>query len=209
MEKYQGAEAFVEVLNRYGVADIFFNPGGEQAAIQATIAKRRVLGQRAPRLILCLDESVALTAAHGHYVVSGKPQVVMVHSELGTLQVGGALHNAQWGRVPLILWAGLAAAPQRVNWKQEPYDQAMMVRNCVKWDHQIRPDENLQEVLQEAFKIAMTEPRGPVYLCYPRDALTKSVDKLPVPRLSDTPLPAVKADAVARIAEELVAAKNP
>ena len=59
--------------------------------IQATIAKFRVSGKRAPRLVLCLDESVAMAAAHGHYMVSCKPQVVMVHSELGTQQVGGAL----------------------------------------------------------------------------------------------------------------------
>src|SRR4030042_2408382 len=101
MEQYQGAEAFIEVLNANGVEHIFFNPGGEQAAIQATIAKFRLSGKRTPRLILCLDESVAMTAAHGHYMVSGRPQLVMVHAELGTQQVGGALHNAQWGRIPV------------------------------------------------------------------------------------------------------------
>ena len=103
MEKYQGIEAFIDVLNANGVEHIFFNPGGEQGPILATISKYRISGKPAPRLILCLDESVALTAAHGHYMVSGRPQVVMVHSELGTLQVGGALHNVQWGRVPVII----------------------------------------------------------------------------------------------------------
>lgn len=49
MAKYEGTEAFIEVLNANGVADIFFNPGGEMAPIQATIAKYRVSGKRAPR----------------------------------------------------------------------------------------------------------------------------------------------------------------
>src|SRR4030042_1173002 len=107
MQKYTRAEAFVEILNANGVENIFFNPGRETIAIQATISKLRASGKRAPRLVLCLDESVAMTAAHGHYMVSGRPQVVMVHAELGTMQVGGAMHNVQWGRVPVILWAGV------------------------------------------------------------------------------------------------------
>ena len=122
-EQYQGAEAFLEVLNANGVENIFFNPGGDLAPIQVAVLKYRAMRKPAPKLTLCIHESVALTAAHGHYMVTGKPQLVMVHSELGTQQVAGALHNAQWGRIPVILWAGVAAAPQRVTWKQEPYDQ--------------------------------------------------------------------------------------
>ena len=95
MEEHIGAEAFIEVLNTNGVENIFFNPGGEQASIQATVAKYRVEGKKCPRLVLCLDEAVAMTAAYGHYLASGQPQAVMVHAELGTLQIGGAWHNAQ------------------------------------------------------------------------------------------------------------------
>ena len=71
MEKYEGAEAFIEVLNAHGVENIFFNPGSATVPIQATISKYRAAGKRTPRLILCLDESLTLTAAHGHYMVSG------------------------------------------------------------------------------------------------------------------------------------------
>ncbi len=212
MEQYQGVEAFIEVLNANGVEHIFFNPGGEQGATLATIAKYRVSGKPCPRLILCLDESVAMTAAHGHYMVSGRPQVVMVHAELGTLQVGGALHNAQWGRIPVILWAGSMAGGQRLNWKKEPFDQSLMVRNCVKWDHTIGADENIRDVLQKAFQIAYTEPCGPVYLAYPRDTLTKKVDKVNIPlsaRASVSAAPPVDVDALSRVAEILIEAEKP
>ena len=209
MDQYLGADAFIEVLNAHGVDSIFFNPGGEQALIQANIAKNRMLGKPTPRLVLCLHESVAMTAAHAHYVVSGKPQLVMVHSELGTQQVGGAMHNAQWGRVPLILWAGFAGAPQRQNWKEEPYDQGLMVRNSVKWDHQIGPNENIQDVLIEAFKVAMTEPRGPVYLTYGRDALSTKIDKVPVSPSSIQALAPPTPRDLAEAAEILVNARNP
>ena len=132
MEQYLGAEAFLEICIANGVENIFFNPGGEFASINAAVIKYHALGKPAPKLNVCLHESVALTAAHGHYMVSGKPQMVLVHSELGTQQVAGALHNCQWGRIPVVLMAGVAAAPNRLNWKNEPYDQRLIARNSVK-----------------------------------------------------------------------------
>lgn len=211
MEKYQGTEAFIEVLNANNVEHIFFNPGGDLAPIQAAIMKCSRLGKQTPKLILCLDESVALTAAHGHYMVSGRPQVVMVHSELGTQQVGGALHNAQWGRIPVILWAGSAAAPRRTNWKKEPYDQGGIVRNSVKWDHEISSGEDIHDILQQAFNIAFTEPYGPVYLSYVRDVLTKEIDKVTLepPEYPPPESPPLDVQSLSRIAEILMEAKNP
>jgi len=86
MEQYVQAEACVEVLNSYGVEYIFFNPGIDTVPLQVAVSRFKALGKKAPGLVLCLDEAVAMAAAHGHYMVSGRPQVVMVHSELGTLQ---------------------------------------------------------------------------------------------------------------------------
>ena len=179
-EQYSGADAFIESLNTLGIDHIFFNPGGEMAAIQAAISRYQANGKQAPELILCLDESVAMTAAQGHYMVSGQPQLVMVHCELGTQQIGGTLHNAQWGRAPIIIWAGAEPADQRVNWLKEPFDQGSMVRNCVKWDHQITPDEKIPDILQQAFRTALTEPRGPVYISYPREMLVANTDRIEI-----------------------------
>ena len=211
MAQYSGAEAFIEVLNANRVEHIFFNPGGDMAPIQAAIMKYKGLGKRAPKLILCLQESVALTAAHGHYMVSGRPQVVMVHSELGTQQIGGALHNAQWGRIPVILWAGLAAGPQRLNWKKEPYDQGGIVRNTVKCDHEINSADDNHNILQRAFNIAFTEPYGPVYLSYTRDALTKETARVTLkpPEYPLPEFPPVDVQSLSRIADILMEAKNP
>lgn len=212
MEKYEGAEAFVEVLNANGVKNIFFNPGVDTVPVQVAISKLKAAGKRVPRLILCLDESVAMAAAHGHYMISEQPQVVMVHAELGTMQVGGALHNAQWGRVPVILWAGLLPQAHRVDWLQKPYDQGRIVRNCVKWDHELRADENIHDVLQQAFQTALTEPCGPIYLSYPRELLVEKIDKTPVSPLdrdavSSTLAPDV--DSLSKIAKILIEAENP
>lgn len=212
MEVYSATEAFIDVLNTNRVEKIFFNAGGEQAALLATIARFRLEGRRCPQLIACLDESVALAAAHGHYMVSGRPQVVMVHAELGTMQLGGALHNVQGGRVPVILWAGTMTAPLRTNWKKEPYDQGMIVRNCVKYDHLIGKEENVRDVLQQAFRIALTEPCGPVYLCYSREIWGQKIEKTPLPQTGGASIftnAPVNMDTISQAAQLLMAAQNP
>jgi acetolactate synthase-1/2/3 large subunit len=46
-----------------------------------------------------------------------------------------------------------------------------MVRNFVKWDHQLSADEDIGEAFYKAFSIAASEPCGPVYLAVPRETL--------------------------------------
>jgi acetolactate synthase-1/2/3 large subunit len=177
MEKYESSDGFIEVMNAYGVEHIFFNPGIDNVPILEALSKYSASGRPAPNAILCLDEFLAMTAAHGNYMASGRPQVVLVHSELGTQQVGGAMHNAQWGRVPVIFCAEPLGPPGRTNWRGEPADQGSMVRNCVKWDHQLGDHEDIRNVVQKAFKTATTDPCGPVYLVFPRDTYWRQIDK--------------------------------
>ena len=212
METYEGAEAFVEILNANRVQHIFFNPGIDTVPVQAALIRMQESGKRTPSLVMCLDESVAMTAAHGHYMVSGRPQVVMVHSELGTLRAGGAMHNAQWGRVPVILWAGQSPPGQRVNWMKEKFDQSGIMRGCVKWDHMLSAGEDIHEVLQNAFKTAFSEPCGPVYLTFPTAILSQAFEKTRIlPGPAEPPLPSRRFDAntLDRAAETLLNATNP
>src|SRR5512143_2134627 len=122
MENYAGAESFVQVLNRWEVENIFFNPGIDTVPLQFTLARMKSAGKKAPALVLCLDESVAMAAAYGPYCQSGKPQVVMAHRELGTFQVGGQWTNVQTGRIPVVFCAGLAGQSSRVTWQGKPFD---------------------------------------------------------------------------------------
>jgi acetolactate synthase-1/2/3 large subunit len=211
MEEYGNVRAMIEVMNASGVEQVFFNPGIDNVPFLETLSGCRARGEPAPRGILCLDEFVAMTAAHGNYMASGRPQVVSVHSELGTLQLGGSLHNAQWGRVPVVFFTETQGPPQRTDWCGDTFDQGKMVRNFVKWDHCLAPGEDIYGAFQEAFRVAATEPCGPVYLNLPREVLWSRVDKperkaaLPV-RETIPPPDDARLD---KAAEILVAAENP
>jgi acetolactate synthase-1/2/3 large subunit len=212
MHEMNGAEAFIESLNEHGVDHLFLNPGIDVVPIQGTIAAFRALGKPAPRVVLCTHESVAVAAAHGYAMVSGRPQVVTVFQDVGTLQGGGAIINLKYGRMPVILCAGRNPAPKRVNWLQEPFDQRRITRDYVKWDHEIGVHENISSVLQQAFCTASTEPCGPVYLSIPHEVMTGKMGELTVsaPIQYGRALPSdIDIKALEQAAEILIDSENP
>jgi len=218
----EGAEAFIELLNANGVDCIFLNPGSDIFAVTEAIAKFQALGKRTPRVITSPHESVGMAAAHGYFMVSGKPQVVMVHVDVGTQQVGGALHNAQRGRIGVLFCAGrspLSFEEDRrdgrkfyVHWDQDQLDQAGIARGYVKWHYELRTNENIHQVMQRAFQVAATEPCGPVYLTLPPELLLEKIDNVLVPDVARYAPPATpQADGalLSKTAELLIKAENP
>jgi acetolactate synthase I/II/III large subunit len=213
-----GAEAFIELLNASEVQYIFLNPGTDTYLIQEAISKFRALGRRTPEVVLCLHESVAMSAAQGYFFATGKPQVVLVHADMGPQQVGGALHNAQRGRAGIVLCSGRVPANvdagrlNQVHWMQEQFDQHGSLRGSVKWDYELRSNESIHHVIQRAFQFARSEPSGPVYLSLPQDALSgkmSNVKILPAEKYNAVLTPQIDASLLNQIAQILLEAKNP
>lgn len=216
----EGAEAFLELLNASGVDYIFFNPGTDTIPIQEAISKFRALGKRVPEVILSLDESVGMNAAIGYFMVSGRPQVVLVHTDVGTQEVGAALHSAQRGRIGVVFCAGRApldldkrsGRAHFVNWAQEQFDQASVVRGYVKWEYELRSNENIHRVVTRAFQVASTEPCGPVYLILPRELLMEKLKNVEIPnvaRYAAALTPQADTNVLVKIAETLMQAEKP
>ena len=59
------------------------------------------------------------------------------------------------------------------------FDQAGMVREIVKWDYELRMPAQIADVVARAHEVAMTAPRGPVYLVLPREPLSASLAEMP------------------------------
>ena len=217
-----GAEAFIELLVANGVKYIFFNPGTDNMPILEAVYRRQSQGKPVPELILCLHEALAMSAAHGYFMVNEEPQVCMVHVDGGTQQVGAALHNAQRGMAGMLFVAGRTpwtfegerpgSIDLMIQFRQEQMDQAGIVRGFVKWDYELRCNDNIHHVLQRAFQITGTEPHGPVYLILPRELLMEkleSVKVLPRDRYGPSASPEPDASALAEAARLLVSSENP
>ena len=81
------------------------------------------------------------------------------------------------GRTPITEEGSPASRDGHIHWGQESFDQAAMVREHVKWDYELRTPSQLETVVDRALAMAMTEPKGPVYLTFPREVLAASMDR--------------------------------
>jgi acetolactate synthase I/II/III large subunit len=215
------AQAYLELLHHRGVDCFFGNGGTDFASIVDAFAKLAADGRRTPRPITAPHELVAASLAHGYFLATGRPQVVMVHVTVGTANALAGIMNAARLRVPTIFTAGRtpitesgspAARDIYIHWAQESFDQAGMVREYVKWDYELRTFSQLETVVDRALALARSEPQGPVYLSLPREVLAEPQREFTFEapgRIQPTAVPQPDPAALRRAAEWLAAAERP
>ena len=216
-----GAEAFLAQAQALGcVRYLFANTGTDHGPLIEALAKAAKEDPRDIQPIVVPHELAAVSMAHGYYNVTQQPQMVLVHTLPGTANALGGLINANSSNVPLFLLAGRTpitegevrgGKSQNIHWRQESRDQGGIVREFVKWDYELRTNQNLPAVVARAYKIAMSEPRGPVYLTLPREWLCEVMESTQV--ISEPLVPASKAQAdpavLEQVAELLLGAESP
>src|SRR5258708_2117077 len=125
-------------------------------------------------------ENAALSMAHGTTMVTGQPQAVMLHTNVGTANSINMLIDASRDRVPVLLTSGRTpftetgpsgARSAHIHWAQEMYDQAGMLREMVKWDYEMKRGDQAGTVVDRALEMGSTSPQGPGYLSLPREGL--------------------------------------
>jgi acetolactate synthase-1/2/3 large subunit len=214
------AEAFLRALADHGVDYFFCNPGTDFPPIVEAFGRAKKTNAKVPKPILVPHENLAVGMAHGAYLMTGRPQTVMVHTTVGTANTINNLINVSRDRVPLILAAGRTPITEKgsfgsrtrpIQWGQEMFDQAGMVRELVKWDYELRMPGQVGDVVARAAEVAMAHPRGPVYLMLPREPLSAPLAE-PIAPIKPRPLAApVQPDgqAIATLAEWIAAAERP
>ena len=218
---YTASTAFLEALSEAGVSCIFANLGSDHPALIEAMAEAKVSGRSIPTMITCPNEMVALSAAQGFAQVSGRAQTVLVHVECGTQALAGAIHNVARGRAPVLIFAGASPATQEgeltgsrnefIHWLQDVPDQRGIVRNYMKYDHEIRTGKNIKQIVHRALQIARSDPTGPVYLMATREVLEEKVAPVAIEGAHWDPIApaALPPDAAAELVTVLAKAKRP
>lgn len=225
---YTTSTAFLRALREGGVTHVFANLGSDHPGLIEAIARSHQDGTAhlLPEVVVCPHESVALSAALGYAQITGQAQGVIVHVECGTQNLGGMLHNAAKGRVPVLIFAGASPYTQEgelpgsrnefIQWIQDVHDQRGIVRGYTKYDNEIRTGRNVRQLVHRALQIAHSEPGGPVYLMGAREVMEEPLEPPvgteinPVPPGFRPLAPAALAPRVVdQIANALVAARRP
>jgi acetolactate synthase-1/2/3 large subunit len=214
------AEEYLEALAANGIEHLFCNPGTDFAPIVEAFARAARTNRPVPRPMVVPHENAAVGMAHGYTMVTGKPQAVMLHTNVGTANAINMLINASRDRVPVMLTSGrtpfteVGASGSRnahIHWAQEMYDQAGMLREMVKWDYEMKRGDQAGMVVDRALELATASPQGPVYLSLPREVLGENIETVSsnrAHRARPRPPTAVPAD-IELLASWIAAAQNP
>lgn len=173
------ARQLLELASQLGIKYIFTNLGSDHPAFIEAFAQIEERNGPMPKVIVCPHEMTALSAAHGYAMLTRQPQLVLVHVDVGTQNLGCSISNAARGRIPAIVIAGLSpvstrgervgARTEHIHYTQDTTRQHEIGGQYMKWSYELRAAEMVDAVLLRGLQIATTDPQGPVYISGARE----------------------------------------
>ncbi len=205
-----GGDLMVEQMKAAGTKFLFTNPGSFEVGFFDAFLDQPT------QLIMGLHEGIVISMADGYNKVTGDPAFVNVHVIAGTAQSAGQMYNASRDGSSLVVTAGLLdneMGDDEILLGPRPgFDQKEVCRQFTKISWEAHDAANIPTMIRRAYKVAMTEPGGPVYLAIPNYVLEKKdvtgtvYDREAFLIPNDIPPDTDQIDAVARM---LIDAKSP
>ena len=202
-----GSDLMVEVLRDLGIEFVAANPASSFEGLQESIVNHGNPPNRMPELITALHEESAVDMAAGYARAQGRPMAAMLHGTVGTQHASMAIYQAYHSKTPMVLIVGRDDTFFRQ--EQTANDIAGLVRAFTKWDAQPETLEEALTALQEAWRQAMTPPRGPTVVVLDTDLQKTEAGNLQVPVFMPPSFPVAREQDIAAIASELLSASNP
>jgi benzoylformate decarboxylase len=166
MAERPGKIAIFEQFAADGITVMFGNPGTVEQGFLDVMEQLPAF-----RYVLGLQETVAVGIADGYARASAGPALVQLHTGVGLGNGIGMLYQAMRGHSPLVVIAGEAGVRYDAMDSQMAADLVAMARPVTKYATRVTHPDSLLRVLRRAVKVAMTPPRGPVFVALPMDVL--------------------------------------
>ncbi|ALA20437.1 MULTISPECIES: thiamine pyrophosphate-requiring protein [unclassified Chelatococcus] len=220
MDTMTAGGAIFTRLKALGVDYVFANSGTDFPPVIEGLAEAAAKEIPLPRALVIPHEHAAMGMAHGYYLMSGRSQAVMLHTNVGLSNGATGAINAACEHVPMLLMSGRTPVTEEkrfgartvpIAWGQEMRDQTALVREACKWDYELKFPEQVGGLLDRAWAIANSTPKGPVYLSLPRETLCEATAREGLegpPSLSPVAV-APDAAALAEAARLLAGAERP
>lgn len=210
-----GSDVMADVIKAMGYPYVALNPGATFRGLHDSLVN---YGANSVEMIECTHEKIAVGIAHGFAKATGQPMAVILHNVVGLLHGALGIYYAYLDRVPVVVFGGSGpAAHERrrpnIDWFHSANVQGLAVREYTKWDHEPRSVASVPSVIARAHRVAMSEPRGPVYIALDaglqEDELSEPIPELGYERYA-VPAP-IGPDpaALRRLAEAFVEARRP
>ncbi len=210
-----GSDSIADLLRALDFDYIALTPGASFRGLHDSLVN--YLGNKKPKILLCVHEEHAVAIAHGYARVTGKPMAVALHANVGLMHATMAIFNAWCDRIPIFMLGGVGpmdAVKRRpwVDWIHTSRDLGALIRGYTKWDDQPASIAAALEAMVRAYRIATTAPCGPVFVNLDATLQEEPSQHVAQPALDRFP-PAVSGDppaaAVATVAAMLAKARRP
>ena len=209
------SDVIVDMIKRYGFPFITLNPGASFRGLHNSLVN---YGNNDPPMMLCNHEEIAVQIAHGYAKATGKPAAVILHDLVGLLHACMAIYYAYLDRVPIFIMGATGPMDEskrrpHIDWTHTALVQGNAVRDYTKWDYQPTSIHGVPESFARAYSIMMTEPKGPVYMCYDAHLQESPMtEKVTLPPDFAVHVPAPMAPdprAIEQIADKILKAEHP
>src|SRR5690606_26643595 len=166
-----GSELVAQTLQRLGVESFFFvmgapMMGAEKASIDLGIQGGDVR-----------HEQAAAMMAHAYSRIKNQPGVCMACSGPGALNFGTGLATALVDCAPLVALGGSGPIAEYLTGGFQEFDQVAAMKPITKWAERVYETHRIPEIIELAFRKALSGKPGPVYIDLPGDVLYRSVDE--------------------------------
>ena len=210
-----GAESVLAALKAMGVEAIFASPGSDWAPLWEALASNRYWSER---YVSSRHEETAIAMAMGYSKSTGKLPAVVVHTTVGALHTTMIARAALHERIPMVILAGEVigfgeppspkVGRQWLRLLTDLGGPARLMEPCVKWSFGLNNPAILPQTVQRACQLAVSAPRGPVFVSVPTEYLLADMSGEAPPSALPA-LPAVSDSTLGKMQEVLSTAKNP
>ncbi len=209
------SDVIVDLMRQYDFPYVPLNPGSSFRGLHDSMVN---YGQDDPQMLLCPHENIAIQIAHGYAKATGEPLVAIVHNLVGLLHSCMAVYYAYIDRAPVFIVGATgpldtARRRPRTDWIHTAKVQGNVVRDYTKWDDQPHTIDDVPDSFARAYSAMMSEPQGPVYMCYDASVLEEPLEhEVAMPSADKPRVPsriAPDAEALGRVAELLAEAHHP
>ncbi|HHW40658.1 MAG TPA: thiamine pyrophosphate-binding protein [Syntrophomonadaceae bacterium] len=207
MGKVDGGRLFAKALKKEGVECIFCLAGGHIMPIFYGCREEGI------KVIDVRHECAGAYAADAYARVTGKPGVIVTTAGPGVTDTLTAMAEAKLQGVPIIHIGGASNVRENDTGPLQDLNTLEMMATATKWARKIYHTERIPEYVSMAFRHALDDTPGPVYLECPMDVLVTNFveeEKVNYPEKYRTDaIPFGDPELIEKAADLLVSAKSP
>ena len=209
------SDVIVDLIKQFGFKHIALNPGASYRGLHDSLVN---YGENDPAMLVCNHEKIAVQMAHGYAKATGEPMIAIVHNVVGLLHAPLAIYYAYIDRAPVFIIGATGPMDEGIrrpfiDWIHTAAVQGNAVRDFTKWDYQPGSVHGIPDSFARAYSIMMSEPQGPIYMCY--DAGIQEaplVDEIALPSpdaVKVPPSPGPDRAALEQVVDRVLSADNP